>query len=65
MLNFIEVKENWIKKVRDRIQELKIEKNPKYKTQTSLYNQNKWGKCPNNRTCPYLACLFINQKIKL
>ena len=29
----------------------------------SLYNKDKWCECPNNRTCPYLACLIINQKI--
>lgn len=62
MINFLEVKEDWIINVKDRIEELK-DKNPKYKTQTSLYNKKIWLQCPNNRTCPYVACLIINQKL--
>lgn len=62
MINFLEVKEDWIINVKDRIEELK-DKKPKFKTQTSLYNKKIWHDCPNNRTCPYVACLIINQKI--
>jgi hypothetical protein len=62
MVTFLEVKEDYIQKVKNRIYDLK-DKNPKYKTQTSLYNKKIWGDCPNNRTCPYVACLIINQKI--
>jgi hypothetical protein len=63
MVNFLEVKEDWVNDVKERIQKLKKEEHPKNKTQTSLYNKNKWDKCPNNRICPYVACLIINQKI--
>jgi hypothetical protein len=65
MVNFLEVKEDWVNDVKERIQKLKKEEQPKYKTQTSLYNKNKWDKCPNNRICPYVAGLIINQKYKL
>lgn len=65
MVNFLEVKEDLIVDVRKRIQDLKDDEHPKYKTQTSLYNKNKWNKCRNNRLCPYVACLIINQKYKL
>jgi hypothetical protein len=64
MVNFLEVKEDYIVKVKDRIDYLK-DKNPKYKTQTSLYNGDKWHDCPNNRTCPYVACLILKQKYNL
>ncbi len=64
MIDFSVVKEDYIVKVKERIDYLK-EKYPKYKTQTSLYNKNKWDKCPNNRSCPYVACLIINQKFNL
>ena len=63
MVNFLEANEEWVLKVRDRIQKLKDDEHPKYKTQTSLYNKKIWEECPNNRTCPYVACLIINQKI--
>lgn len=63
MIDFLVVKEDYLKKVKDRIKKLKKDKNPKYKTQTSLYNKKIWHDCPNNRTCPYVACLIINQKI--
>lgn len=64
METFLEVKEDWINKVNDRI--LYLKKNiPKYKIQTSLYNKKMWHECPNNRTCPYVACLIISQKYKL
>jgi hypothetical protein len=62
MVNFLEVKEDYIVKVNNRIDYLKVN-NPKYKTQTSLYNGDKWHDCPNDRTCPYVACLIINKKI--
>jgi hypothetical protein len=62
MINFLKVKEDYLQKVKDRIYELK-DINSKYKTQTSLYNKKIWHKCPNNRTCPYVACLIINQKM--
>lgn len=62
MIDFFEVKKDYIVKVKNRIDHLK-DKNPKYKTQTSLYNKKLWKECPNNRTCPYVACLIINQKI--
>jgi hypothetical protein len=65
MVNFLDVKEDWVIDVKERIQKLKKEEHPKYKTQTSLYNKNKWDKCPNNIICPYVACLIINQKYKL
>jgi hypothetical protein len=64
MNDFLEVKEDYIVKVKNRIDYLKVN-NPKYKTQTSLYNKKIWEECPNNRTCPYVACLIINQKYKL
>lgn len=63
MIDFLEVKEGWIVDVRKRIQDLKDDEHPKYKTQTSLYNKKIWQKCPNNRICPYVACLIINQKL--
>jgi len=63
MTTFLVVKDEWIKEVKNRIQFLIDKKNIKYKTQTSLYNKDKWHECPNNRTCPYVACLIINQKI--
>jgi hypothetical protein len=63
MTTFLNIKEDHVKKVSKRIESLIKDKNPKYKTQTSLYNRNKWCECPNNRTCPYVACLIINQKI--
>lgn len=63
MTTFLKVKEDYIKKVSKRIECLIKDKNSKYRTQTSLYNKNKWDDCPNNRTCPYVACLIINQKI--
>lgn len=47
MINFLEVKEDWIINVKDRIEELK-DKNLKFKTQTSLYNKKIWHDCPNN-----------------
>jgi hypothetical protein len=59
MTNFLEVKSNWIQMVHKRIEETS------FSTTTSLYNRDKWGECPNNRTCPYVACLIINQKYKL
>lgn len=62
MTTFLVVKKDYIVKVKNRIDHLK-DKNPKYKTQTSLYNKKLWKECPNNRTCPYVACLIINQKI--
>ncbi len=62
MIDFLEVKEDYIVKVKNRIDYLK-DKKPKYKTQTSLYNKDKWDECPNNRTSPYVACLIINHKI--
>ena len=65
MVNFLEVQEDWVNDVKERIQKLKKEEQPKYRTQTSLYNKNKWDKCPNNRSCPYVACLIINQKFNL
>jgi hypothetical protein len=64
MTTFLEVKEDWISKVNKRILNLKND-TPKYKTQTSLYNKKIWHECPNNRICPYVACLIINQKYKL
>lgn len=57
MTNFLEVKSNWIQMVHKRIEETS------FSTMTSNYNKDKWGDCPNNRTCPYVACLIINQKI--
>lgn len=63
MTTFLVVKEDYLQKVKDRIKKLKKDENPKYKTQTSLYNKKIWHDCPNNRTCPYVACLIINQKI--
>lgn len=63
MTTFLKVKEDYIKKVSKRIENLIKHKNPKYSTQTSLYNKKIWHDCPNNRTCPYVACLIINQKI--
>lgn len=63
MVTFLVVKEDYLQKVKDRIKKLKKDENPKYKTQTSLYNKKIWHDCPNNRTCPYVACLIINQKI--
>lgn len=63
MTTFLVVKEDYLQKVKDRIKKLKKDENPKYKTQTSLYNKKIWQDCPNNRTCPYVACLIINQKI--
>lgn len=65
MTTFLKVKEDYIKKVSKRIENLIKHKNPKYSTQTSLYNKKIWLDCPNNRTCPYVACLIINQKISL
>lgn len=65
MVNFLEVQEDWVNDVKERIQKLKKEEQPKYRTQTSLYNKKIWDKCPNNRMCPYVACLIINQKYKL
>lgn len=63
MTTFLVVKEDYLQKVKDRIKKLKKDENPKYKTQTSLYNKKIWQDCPNNRTCPYVACLIINKKI--
>lgn len=63
MIDFLVVKEEYIRRVSKRIEGLIKKKNPKYKTQTSLYNRDIWHDCPNNRTCPYVACLIINQKI--
>ena len=63
MTTFLNIKEDHVKKVSKRIDCLIKDKNLKYKTQTSLYNRDKWCECPNNRTCPYVACLIINQKI--
>ena len=60
MVNFLEANEEWVLKVRDRIQKLKDDEHPKYKTQTSLYNKKIWEECPNNRTCPYLAKLVLD-----
>lgn len=57
MITFLEVKSDWIQMVHKRIQETS------FSTMTSNYNKAKWSKCPNNRTCPYVACLIINQKI--
>jgi hypothetical protein len=63
MTTFLEVKEDYINKVSKRIECLIKDKKPKYQTQTSLYNKKIWHECPNNRTCPYVACLIINQKL--
>ena len=63
MTNFLSVKEDWIKKVYERINKLKENEVPKYNTQTSLYNKKLWDECPNNRVCPYVACLIIHKKI--
>lgn len=57
MTTFLEVKSDWIQMVHKRIQKTN------FSTMTSNYNKDKWGDCPNNRTCPYVACLIINQKI--
>jgi len=65
MTNFLSVKEDWIQKVYERIIKLKENKIPKYNTQTSLYNKKIWSECPNNRVCPYVACLIINKKINI
>ena len=65
MVNFLEVKEDDVKSVSKRIEDLIKEKNTKYRTQTSLYNKTIWEKCPNNRTCPYVACLILKQKYNL
>ena len=63
MIDFLEAKEDWVKNVRERIKKLEKDKHPKYKTQSSLYNKKIWTECPNNRTCPYIACLIIHKKI--
>jgi hypothetical protein len=63
MIGFLVVKEDDLQKVKDKIKKLKKDENPKYKIQTSLYNKKIWHDCPNNRTCPYVACLIINQKL--
>ena len=57
MTTFLEVKSDWIQMVHKRIQKTN------FSTMTSNYNKDKWFECPNNRTCPYVACLIINQKI--
>jgi len=64
MTYFIIVKYELIEAVKERIFEMEKLNKEVYKTKTSLYNQPKWEKCPNNKTSVYVACLLIHNKIK-
>lgn len=60
---FLPVKNEIITSVKERINQVKKTDKEIYLFRTSLYNQHKWNKCPNNKISPYVACLLINIKI--
>lgn len=53
----IRIKPEWIILVRKRVEYMK------FLTKASLYNKDIWTECPNNKSCPYVAALIINNHI--
>lgn len=60
---FLAVKNEIIKSVKERINQVKKTDKEIYTFRTSLYNQPKWQECPNNKFSVFVACLLIHHKI--